>query len=102
VARELWEETGLEAKRINGAVGDPHLFSSPSGKQICRFNFVVQAETDAEGRLQPKLDPEEHQRFIWAIETEVKARKAKDMESEFTTQDLVATILQAFEQVKES
>lgn len=101
VARELWEEAGLKASHIGAPVGDPYLFSSRSGKQICKFNFVVQAETNTEGRLETKLDPEEHQRFVWASETEIRARKAKDVDLDFTTQELVVAVLQEFDQFKE-
>ena len=66
VARELWEEAGLKSKQISAPVGEPYLFTSRSGKRICKFNFVVQVKADAESRFTVKLDPEEHQRFVWA------------------------------------
>ena len=46
------------------------------------------------------MDPEEHQRLIWAGEDEVKVKKAKDVELNFTTKELEYTILLAFGQVK--
>lgn len=101
VARELWEEAGLKASHIGPSVGDPHLFSSRSGKQICKFNFVVKAETNTEGRFEAKLDPEEHQRFVWASEAEVRTRKVKDVDLDFTTQELVITVLQGLDQFEE-
>lgn len=101
VARELWEEAGLKASHISAPVGDPHLFLSRSGKQICRFTFVVQVETNTEGRFEVKLDPEEHQRFVWASETEVRERRAMKEVLDFTAQELVVTILQEFDQFKE-
>jgi 8-oxo-dGTP pyrophosphatase MutT (NUDIX family) len=100
VARELWEEAGLKAARISAPVGNPHYFCSRSGKRICKFSFVVQAEPDATGRLVVKLNPEEHQRLVWASEDEVKVKKAKDVELNFTTKELEYTILLAFDQVK--
>lgn len=96
VARELWEEAGLNAISIGPLVGNPHLFVSRSGKQICKFNFMVDAEKSADGTLQVKLDPDEHQRFVWASEEEVRTKKVGDVELEFTTGDLEATVLEAF------
>ena len=100
VARELWEEAAISAVSIGPLVGNPHFFFSRSGKQICKFNFLVEAKS-VEGRLDVKLNPEEHQSFIWASEDEVRARKAGDVELEFTTTDLEATVLEAFRTRKE-
>jgi 8-oxo-dGTP pyrophosphatase MutT (NUDIX family) len=101
VARELWEEAGLKATKISAPIGEPYLFTSRSGKRICKFNFVVQVETDAESRLMVKLDPEEHQRFVWASEEEVRTRKTKDVELDFTMEELEQTVLIAFNQLKD-
>lgn len=62
---------------------------------------MVQAETNTEGRLEAKLDPEEHQRFVWASETEVRSRRAKDVDLNFTTKELVVTVLRGFDQIRE-
>ncbi|KAI4158080.1 MAG: hypothetical protein LQ342_007754 [Letrouitia transgressa] len=101
MARELWEEAGLRATYIEPPLGDPHFFTSRSGKKICKFIFVVQAEKGAEGQLSVKLDPEEHQRFVWASQDEIKAKKVGDMELDFTTQDLENTVLQSFGRIEE-
>jgi 8-oxo-dGTP pyrophosphatase MutT (NUDIX family) len=95
VARELWEESALTAVSIGPLVGDPHFFRSRSGKRVCKFNFLVETKS-AEGTMDVKLDPEEHQSFVWATEGEVRARKVGDLELEFTTTDLEATVLEAF------
>lgn len=96
VARELWEEAGLKATYIEPPLREPHFFTSRSGKSICKFVFVVQVEQGTDGHLDVKLDPEEHQRFVWASQAEVKAKKVGDVELEFTTQDLENTVLQSF------
>lgn len=96
VARELWEETGLSAAKIGPLVGKPHCFASRSGKQVCKFNFSVEAEQTTEGRLEVKLNPVEHQKFVWASEEEVRAREVGDVELEFTTRDLEDAVLEAF------
>jgi 8-oxo-dGTP pyrophosphatase MutT (NUDIX family) len=100
VARELWEEAGLKAKYIKPPVGEPYFFNTKSGKEICKFVFVVEAEKDAQGQLKVKLDPEEHQQFVWASEEEVKAKRVGDLELEFTTQDLENIVLQSFQQIE--
>ena len=101
VARELWEEARLKARHISAPVGEPNLFTSRSGKQICKFNFIVEVEMNAKGQLRPRLDPKEHQQFVWASEPEVRMKKANDVELMFTTPELMATVLQGFDQIKE-
>ena len=49
-----------------------------------------------ESAMAVKLDPKEHQRFVWATEEEVRARKVGNLEIQFTTTDLEATVLEAF------
>lgn len=95
VARELWEEAALTAVTIGPLVGSPHLFRSRRGKSVCKFNFLVVTKS-AEGTIDVKLDPKEHQNFVWACEEEVRARKVGDLEIEFTMKDLKATVLESF------
>jgi 8-oxo-dGTP pyrophosphatase MutT (NUDIX family) len=100
VARELWEEAGLQAARVGPLVGTPHVFVSRSGKLVGKFNFLVEAagEPTADGRWDVTLDPVEHQRFVWASEEEVRARRAVggDVELSFTARHLEETVLEAF------
>jgi len=96
VARELWEEAGLTAVSIGPQVGGCQFFFSRSGKLVGKFNFLVDAEKDAGGKLDIKLDPSEHQNYVWAAEEEVKARKVGGIELEFTTKDQEAVVLEAF------
>ncbi|KAL7916866.1 NUDIX hydrolase domain-like protein [Trichoderma velutinum] len=99
-ARELWEEAGLKAVHLGAPVTGPHFFSSKSGKKVCQFVFPVQAETNNEGRMDVTLDPNEHQRFVWASEEEVKAKRVQDIELEFTAKDIECTVLAAFSQFR--
>ncbi|KAF2164159.1 hypothetical protein M409DRAFT_25505 [Zasmidium cellare ATCC 36951] len=96
-ARELREEAGLEAAHIDGAVGDPHLFVSRSGKRVCQFNFAIQVQAENGGPTSVKLDPQEHQNFVWATEDEVKAKFAGGVDLDFTSTEVERTILLAFE-----
>jgi 8-oxo-dGTP pyrophosphatase MutT (NUDIX family) len=99
VARELWEEAGLNATFIGPSVGSPYLFSSGSGNKICKFTFVVETEHAAERRPEVRTDPLEHQRFLWASEDEVRSKRAGSVDLVFTTQRQEDTILAAFAQL---
>jgi 8-oxo-dGTP pyrophosphatase MutT (NUDIX family) len=96
VARELWEEAGLTAASIGPPVGDGHVFLSRSEKLVCKFNFLVDAEKGAGGKLDVKLDSTEHQNYVWAAEEDVKARKVGEVELKFTTSTQEAVVLDAF------
>lgn len=96
-ARELWEEAGMQAAKIRGPVGDPHLFTLRNGKQVCQFNFAVYVKNDGEAPPVVELDPGEHQSFVWATEDEVKAKEADGITLEFTREDVERTVLLAFE-----
>jgi 8-oxo-dGTP pyrophosphatase MutT (NUDIX family) len=98
-AREPWEEAGLRAKSISRPVGTAHFFSTKSGKKICKFNFMVEAEKNSEGRFDVKLDSEEHQQFVWATEEEVQSKQSGKVQLEFTTKHLEKTVIEAFKQI---
>lgn len=98
--RELWEEAGLKTKSISYPIDRAHLFSSRSGKKICKFNFLVEAEKNGEGKFDVTLDPNEHQRFVWATEEEVKTKRSGEEELEFTFEELENTVIEAFQQIK--
>jgi 8-oxo-dGTP pyrophosphatase MutT (NUDIX family) len=95
-ARELWEETGLTASSIGPQVGDGHFFLTRSGKLVCKFNFLVDVEKDVDGKWDVKLDPNEHQNYVWTTEEEVKARRTGDVDLKFTTREQEAVVLEAF------
>jgi 8-oxo-dGTP pyrophosphatase MutT (NUDIX family) len=100
-ARELGEEAGLQAARIGGLVGDPYFFTLSDGKKVCQFNFAVHPRTDsATSSLAVKLNPEEHQHFVWATESEVKMRKADGMDLDFTRAEVERTVLLAFDRIR--
>ncbi|KAI5457633.1 NUDIX hydrolase domain-like protein [Mariannaea sp. PMI_226] len=73
-ARELWEETGLVLTHIRHVIPDGFngkpgaVFTNRTGQRIfCKFSFEVDV---AEGQ-EVRLDPNEHQDFIWATVEEV-------------------------------
>ncbi|KAF5541068.1 NUDIX domain-containing protein [Fusarium mexicanum] len=98
VARELREEAGLEVKWIGGPVGEPHFFTLDDGKRVCQFNFLVRVDVSIQD---VKLAPDEHQRFVWASESEVRERKAGDVDLEFTRDEVQRTVLAAFQYARD-
>lgn len=95
-ARELWEEAGLQAAHIGGPVGEPHFFARSNGDKICRFNFAVYVRSDGGDALTAKLDPKEHQQFVWATEEQVRAGQAGAVDLEFVREEVERTVLLAF------
>ena len=101
-ARELFEETGLEAGQIEKLVGEPHFFTSSRGLKIVRFTFLVVVKTGHGVGLTPKLDPKEHQAYVWATEEEARVGRAGDVVLDFTREQVKQTVLLAFESLKTS
>jgi len=101
VTRELWEEAGLNAVSIGPQVGGGKFFLSRSGKSVCKYSFLVDAEKGVNGKLHVKLDPNEHQNYVWAAEEDVKARSVGEIELEFTTKDQETVVLEAFKARRE-
>ncbi|KAI8299795.1 hypothetical protein K4K59_002048 [Colletotrichum sp. SAR11_240] len=108
-ARELWEEAGLTAARIvrvvtEGADREPgSVFTNRTGKIFfCRFAFEVEVETgegEVEGAV--RIDPEEHQDFVWATEEEVRAGRVGDKEIPATNGQMMRIILDGFRRRRE-
>lgn len=104
LAREVWEESGLEVSGLGAAAWGGEVFRTRGGKHVCKFTFVVEAKDSSEVRL----DPNEHQDYVWATEAECRARVAvrseegkTDTELMFTTAPQEAAILRAFAWRKE-
>ncbi|EON66078.1 hypothetical protein W97_05321 [Coniosporium apollinis CBS 100218] len=113
VARELFEETGLRATRIVRQVGDGVSFQTgrPSSvKNWLKLSFEVEVasgdlngQADAEGKFSNqayqgfpvKLDPAEHQRFIWVKEEELRQKSASGLPLSFISVDQVSLMLVA-------
>ncbi|KAL4935470.1 NUDIX hydrolase domain-like protein [Aspergillus oleicola] len=84
ICRETWEETGLNISKFVGLVASRE-WQKDDGSYVVKFTFVVEVrelgsnvQPDngiAPGLSEPsiKLDPKEHQAFVWATEEEVKA-----------------------------
>ncbi|KAI2636276.1 NUDIX hydrolase domain-like protein [Hypomontagnella submonticulosa] len=95
VARELWEESGLRAKSIVTIVGEGVPFALRNGRRMCKYSFL----TEVEG-YDVKLDPNEHQAFLWVTEKEARAGKCGDVKFKYTFKEQEASVYEAFELVK--
>jgi 8-oxo-dGTP pyrophosphatase MutT (NUDIX family) len=98
-ARQLWEEAGLVAKRVCYIINDGpdkkpgYLFTNRTGKRFyCRFSFSVLVESCDH----VKLDPNEHQDFVWASEDEVRSQTAGGKSIQIVNPETQALILEAF------
>ncbi|KAH8845461.1 hypothetical protein MCOR29_010756 [Pyricularia oryzae] len=105
VARELWEEAGLTARRIGAVVpaaeGGPveFVFATRSGRIVAKFHFLIEADGDGDD---VRLDPNEHQACVWATEEECVDEKMRSgLEIPFTTKSQKATVLQAWRMMRE-
>ena len=107
VVRELKEESGLTATAVGPMVhlrdegeedgGDlSYVFLTRSRKIVAKFNFLVAVELESSEGQGVRLDPEEHQAFLWADEEEVKAGRVGEFEVRFTTKEQREVILRAF------
>jgi len=100
VARELEEETGLRAVSVGPLVGGGYVFATRSGKVVCKYNFLVETDREAEGKehwVKVRLDPNEHQNHVWATEEEVRAGCVGKVDVKFTTAEQRQVILDAFQ-----
>jgi 8-oxo-dGTP pyrophosphatase MutT (NUDIX family) len=105
VARELFEEAGLVAKSFERKVGRDYVF--PVRRlRIEKFTFIVEVE-----RMDVvRLDPNEHQNYLWATEEECRRMGLGDLpkravkagsEGEFTFPKQKEIVLEGFKVRKE-
>ncbi|KAK4221648.1 NUDIX hydrolase domain-like protein [Podospora fimiseda] len=96
-ARELYEEAGLEVEKFEGVVGEQWFFTLDDGKKVCQFTFGAKVKGDnGVTDLKVRLDPKEHQRFLWATAQEVREKKVGEVDLEFTSEVVERNVLAAF------
>jgi 8-oxo-dGTP pyrophosphatase MutT (NUDIX family) len=100
MAREVFEEAGLKVNALKHLVvpSDGHVVfrSSTRGLLWCKYTFEVEVEcTEA-----VKLDPDEHQDYLWVTEEDCRnyrvERESAGVGFKFTTPAQEATILEGF------
>jgi 8-oxo-dGTP pyrophosphatase MutT (NUDIX family) len=98
-ARELWEESGLVAKRLSHVVTEGpdrepgYVFPNRTGTRFyCRFSFDVEVESCDN----VKLDPNEHQDFAWASEAEIRDQRMGDRKIQLINLDMRSLLLEGF------
>ncbi|KAK4987059.1 hypothetical protein LTR66_007696 [Elasticomyces elasticus] len=108
VARELREETGLTLARVVCAVGEGVEWMEGETRWL-KLGFIVEVERGADGgeaggggveAVPVTLNPEEHQRYLWVVEGEVRAREARGVKLDFNWQESRDAMLLAFDMKK--
>ncbi|KAL6717272.1 hypothetical protein ACLMJK_005187 [Lecanora helva] len=103
-ARKTFEETGLHLTKVVRQVGDQGVeFITGGGtKRWLKLSFEIEVEEfegldgeRVEERVQVRLDPEEHQAFVWGSEEDVSMGKY-----DITTGEQKELILRAFEMTR--
>ncbi|KAK7426128.1 hypothetical protein QQZ08_007438 [Neonectria magnoliae] len=99
-ARELWEETGLVLRHIrrvipDGLDGRPGaIFTNRTGQRFfCKFSF----EVDVPEGQDVRLDPNEHQDFVWATEEMVTSQAIAERKIPLTNAIMVNLLRKGFE-----
>ncbi|KAF2091456.1 hypothetical protein K490DRAFT_31235 [Saccharata proteae CBS 121410] len=90
-ARELLEETGFLATAITHQVGAGVYFATGRAKWL-KLSFIVIVR----GHIPVKLDPIEHQNFLWATEEEIRRGEVGGLHLDFVSPDQVAVMLEGF------
>lgn len=105
LTREVREEVGLRVTSVRGLVriadGDGiqggNVFRTTRGRHVVKFTFVV----DVDDTSTVKLDPNEHQDYVWATEHECRDKQVAmgadtKLQLQFTTPAQEEAILKAF------
>lgn len=114
VERELKEETGLTASWVVQEVGHGLGFASRNGKQTLKITFVVECdeiariemgktelsteyERSSVDAVPVKLNPAEHDQYVWATRQTIDNGKHNEQPIAFTSDDSRASLLKAFD-----
>ncbi|KAK4960646.1 hypothetical protein LTR28_005065 [Elasticomyces elasticus] len=110
VARELREESGLTLARVVCAVGEGVEWME-GGTRWLKLGFIVEVERGADGgeagggggveAVEVMLNPEEHQRYLWVVEEEVRACQARGVKLDFNWHESRGAMLLAFDMKKQ-
>ncbi|KAF2141526.1 uncharacterized protein K452DRAFT_288217 [Aplosporella prunicola CBS 121167] len=107
VARELMEEAGLRAVSILNQVGEGVEFHSGWGmrkKMWLKLSFeveVAEGKEKTEKDIPVKLDPIEHQAYLWVTEDDIRRGEVDGIQLQFVTAAQTAVMLECFRQRRE-
>lgn len=105
--REMREEVGLDASEITSMIGEfDWVEKNPDSHENARdkernwkvFMFLVTVD-DADLHSKIKLDPEEHQVYMWATEAEIREGLCGNIKLEWISINQRHAILAAFDMV---
>lgn len=105
--RELEEEAGLKAISVGEQIGKDYVFLTSTGNLVNKLNFMVEVENgkqldrDDDGRIKVRLDPNEHQAYVWASQEEVQDSMVSKQKISFTSQQQQDVILEACQRRKQ-
>lgn len=108
--RELYEEVGLVASTVVAMVSEVGWTASDSGDSNGRewgawkvYCFLVMVDAaNEESHPEIKLDPREHQAYLWVTETDVRRGFHGDTRLDWISSNQPQAILAAFEFVRSS
>lgn len=96
-ARELKEETGLEARRVVRKVDSFTFVVERAGRPATKFlKMIFEIEVDRAEGSAVVLDAIEHQQFVFASEDEVAGERVGDVQLEYISARNKAVKLEAF------
>ncbi|KAH9896339.1 hypothetical protein F4778DRAFT_263513 [Xylariomycetidae sp. FL2044] len=114
--RELREEAGLRAVEVTHVVEDRHDFADDVDGSVWRkMTFLIRVEGDEEAgglgkegngngdgdsEIVVRLDPNEHEDYVWADEEEVRRDRVGDKVLDWTSPEQKKTVLDAFALVR--
>lgn len=93
--RELYEETGLVARRVKREVME-RTFEEGKWRQSV-FEVEVEVGGQVEGQLTVRLDPKEHAASLWVTEGEVREGRCGSVLLEYADVEWKDLLLMAFQ-----
>lgn len=96
--RELLEEAGLKARAVTHQLMSKHEWVDDGGKTWRKFTFMVDVGQAGNNyrEIPVKLDPEEHEDYVWASEHELQLGSSSGRALVFISEDQRRVVLEAF------
>lgn len=94
--RELKEETGLEASAVLDMVGEFEWNDDLGETRNWKIFMFVMTTNNSNGTLGVKLDEQEHQKYLWATETDIQEGVCDGIRLQWISPNQIQAILAAF------